>query len=116
MGSGIVETVARAGYEVVVREVTPDLLQRGLERIDASMKRAVDRGKLDAPTRDVIRARIRGTTSLADLAGVDVVIEAVIEKMTEGPARPRQDGSPTSSSPTRLAVDPRDSRSPLPIV
>jgi 3-hydroxybutyryl-CoA dehydrogenase len=83
MGSGIVETVARAGYEVVVREVTPDLLQRGLERIDASMTRAVDRGKLDAPTRDATRARVRGTTSLADLAGVDLVIEAVIEKMEE---------------------------------
>ena len=83
MGSGIVETVARAGYEVVVREVTPDLLQRGLERIDASMKRAVDRGKLDAPTRDATRARVRGTTSLADLAGVDLVIEAVIEKMED---------------------------------
>ena len=83
MGSGIVETVARAGYEVVVREVTPELLQRGLERIDASMKRAVDRGKLDAPTRDATRARVRGTTLLADLAGVDLVIEAVIEKMEE---------------------------------
>jgi 3-hydroxybutyryl-CoA dehydrogenase len=83
MGSGIVETVARAGYEVVVREVSADLLQRGLQRVEASMKRAVDRGKLEAATRDAARARIRGTTSPADLAGVDLVIEAVVEKMDE---------------------------------
>jgi 3-hydroxybutyryl-CoA dehydrogenase len=83
MGSGIVETVARAGYDVVVREVTPDLLRRGLERIDASMRRAVERGKLDAAARDAARARVRGTTALADLAGVDLVIEAVVEKMDE---------------------------------
>jgi 3-hydroxybutyryl-CoA dehydrogenase len=83
MGSGIVETVVRAGYDVVVREVSEDLLQRGLHRVDASMKRAVDRGKLEAATRDAARARIRGTTSPADLAGVDLVIEAVVEKMDE---------------------------------
>ncbi len=83
MGSGIVETVARAGYDVVVREVNQDFLRRGLERIDVSMKRAVDRGKLDGAARDAARARIRGTTSLADLSGVEMAIEAVIEKMDE---------------------------------
>lgn len=83
MGSGIAETVARAGYEVIVRELTDDLLQRGLERLEASMRRAVERNKLDEAARDAARNRIRGTTSLEDLAGVDLVIEAVIEKMDE---------------------------------
>lgn len=83
MGSGIVETVARGGYGVVVHELTPELLRRGLERLEASMQRAVDRGKLDAAARDATRARIRGTTSLADLADADLVIEAVIERMDE---------------------------------
>ncbi|MDR7511201.1 MAG: 3-hydroxybutyryl-CoA dehydrogenase, partial [Armatimonadota bacterium] len=51
--------------------------------IDASMRRAVERGKLDEAARDAARARIRGTTALEDLAGVDLVIEAVIERMDE---------------------------------
>lgn len=83
MGSGIAESAARAGYEVVVRELTPELLDRGLSRLDASMKRAVERGKLDAAARDAARGRIRGTTALDELADADLVVEAVIEKMDE---------------------------------
>lgn len=83
MGSGIVESAARAGYEVIVRELTPELLDRGLSRIDASMKRAVERGKMEAVARDAARGRLRGTTALDELAGVDLVVEAVIEKMDE---------------------------------
>ncbi len=83
MGSGIVEVAARAGYEVIVRELTPDLLQKGLDRLDASMRRAVERGKLDEAGRAAARGRIRGTTAVADLAGADLVVEAVIERMDE---------------------------------
>ncbi len=83
MGSGIVEVLARSGYDVVVHELTPELLRRGLERVEASMKRAVDRGKLDTAARDAARSRIRGTAALSDLAGVDLAIEAVIERMDD---------------------------------
>ncbi|MGQ0569330.1 MAG: 3-hydroxyacyl-CoA dehydrogenase family protein [Armatimonadota bacterium] len=83
MGSGIAEVAARAGYEVIVREVTADLLQRGLERLDASMRRAVARGKLDEAARAEARNRLRGTTVLGDLSEADLVIEAVIEQMDE---------------------------------
>ncbi len=83
MGSGIAEVCARAGYQVTVREVSEVLLRRGLERIDASMARAVQRGKLTAQDRDAARARIRGTTVLADLAGCDLILEAIIENMDE---------------------------------
>ncbi len=83
MGSGIAEVAARTGYEVIVRELTPDLLQKGLDRLDVSMRRAVERGKLDETGRAAARGRIRGTTALADLAGADLVIEAVIERMDE---------------------------------
>jgi 3-hydroxybutyryl-CoA dehydrogenase len=81
MGSGIAEVVARAGYPVVVREVSEDLLRRGFERIDRSMARAVERGKISAGERNAARARIRGTTDLAELAACDLVIEAIIEQM-----------------------------------
>jgi 3-hydroxybutyryl-CoA dehydrogenase len=83
MGSGIAETCARAGYQVVVRELSADLLTRGLARIDASLGRAVERGKLDAASARAARERIRGTVDLADLRESDLVIEAVVELMTE---------------------------------
>ena len=83
MGSGIAEVTARAGCEVVVREVTDDLLRRGLERIDQSMARGVARGKLTDPDRTAARGRIRGTTRLDELRGCEIVIEAIIEKMDD---------------------------------
>ncbi len=83
MGSGIAEVCARAGYQVVVREVTDDLLRRGLERIDQSMARGVARGKLTDPDRTAARGRIRGTTLLGELSGCEIVLEAIIEKMDE---------------------------------
>jgi len=83
MGSGIAEVCARAGYQVVVREVTDDLLRRGLERVDQSMERGVARGKLTDADRQAARARIRGTVRLADLGGCEIVVEAIIEKMDD---------------------------------
>jgi len=83
MGSGIAEVCARAGRLVVVREGSDALLQLGLSRIDSSMARGVERGKLSPSDRDVARARIRGTTNLSDLAESEVILEAITESMTE---------------------------------
>ncbi len=81
MGSGIVELIARRGYPVIVREVNEDLLSSGLRRLDASMARGVERNKLSAADRDAARTRIKGTTRIADLAGVDLAIEAAVENL-----------------------------------
>jgi 3-hydroxybutyryl-CoA dehydrogenase len=81
MGSGIVELVAKNGYNVVVREINDDFLQKGLARIQNSMGRAVERGKLSAADRDAAWGRIKGTTNMADLAKSDLVIEAAIENL-----------------------------------
>ena len=83
MGSGIVETCARAGYAVVVREVNDDLLQKGLGRLKGSLAKGVERGKLAQADMDAALARITGTTSLDDFRGCDIVIEAVLENMAE---------------------------------
>lgn len=83
MGSGIAEVCARAGHQVVVREVTRDLLDRGLGRIETSLHRGVERGKIEEAVARRAREAIRGTITLADLAESDLVIEAVIEKMAE---------------------------------
>jgi 3-hydroxybutyryl-CoA dehydrogenase len=69
MGSGIVELAAKNGYTVVVREVNDDFLKKGLGRVQGSMARGVEKGKLSAADRDAAWARIKGTTALQDLAG-----------------------------------------------
>lgn len=81
MGAGIVELCARAGYNVVVREVSDELLHKGLKRVQGSMSKAVERSKLAQAEMDAANARIRGTLSLADLKDCDLVIEAAIENM-----------------------------------
>lgn len=83
MGSGIAEACARAGYEVVVSEVNEDLLKKGLGRIQASLAKAVERGKISAPDRDAAWGKIRGTTHLEDFSVCDLVIEAVVEYLDE---------------------------------
>jgi 3-hydroxybutyryl-CoA dehydrogenase len=79
MGSGIAESVARAGIEVTVRDVDAAAVAGAGTRIAASLDRAVESGKLDAAGSDEIRSRIRLTTDLADIASADLVIEAVPE-------------------------------------
>lgn len=83
MGAGIVETCARAGYQVLVREVNAELLAKGMQRCNSSLSRAVERGRLTQPEMDDAWARITGTVKLQDLAKSDLVIEAVIENMAE---------------------------------
>ncbi|MCS7251185.1 MAG: 3-hydroxybutyryl-CoA dehydrogenase [Thermoflexus sp.] len=81
MGSGIAEVCARAGFQVIVREVNEELLRKGLNRIRASMAKAVERGKLSASDMEAAWGRIRGTLDMADFAVCDLAIEAVIEEM-----------------------------------
>ena len=81
MGSGIAEISAKAGYDVVVREVDAKVLEKGLGSIRKSMDRAVEKGKLEGSARDEAWGRIRGTTSLEDLADADLVIEAIVENL-----------------------------------
>lgn len=81
MGSGIVEQCARSGYRVVLREVDDEAIERGLARINASMARAVERGKLTNEERDSASAKISSSTDLADLSDCDLVIEAITENL-----------------------------------
>jgi 3-hydroxybutyryl-CoA dehydrogenase len=81
MGSGIVETCARAGYDVVVQEVSQELLDRGLARVGKSLQKAVSRGKIEQAQADAALARIEGTLTLNDFADCDLVVEAAIENM-----------------------------------
>jgi 3-hydroxybutyryl-CoA dehydrogenase len=81
MGSGIVEVCARAGYRVVVREISDELLQKGLDRIQQSLSKAVARGKATPEQAEQTFARIQGTLDLADFGDCDLVVEAAVETM-----------------------------------
>jgi len=79
MGSGIAETVARAGQTVVFLEASDELVERGRNRIETSTLRAVERGRLETAERETLLGRISGTTDVRELADVDLVIEAATE-------------------------------------
>src|SRR4051812_23995968 len=81
MGSGIAEVLARAGVDVIGVEVDEEAVARGRDHIEHSTYRAVTHGKLDGPGRAALLARISFTTSLAELAEVDLVIEAISEQL-----------------------------------
>ncbi len=79
MGAGIAITVVRAGHEVIVRDVSGEKVEAGLASVRKFLDRSVERGKLSAEGRDAAFANLSGTTELEDLAGCDIVIEAIFE-------------------------------------
>jgi 3-hydroxybutyryl-CoA dehydrogenase len=79
MGSGIAEVCARAGLDVIVREVDGAAAAAGRARIEASLARAVKAGKLSGMERDAALERVMVTTDLGDLADQDLIIEAAAE-------------------------------------
>ena len=81
MGHGIAQVAATAGYDVVVREVDEQTLTRGIGRIEKQLARAVEKGRSDQADADAIRGRIQGTLDYGELAGCDLVIEAITESL-----------------------------------
>ncbi len=81
LGSGIAICFANAGYDTIVREVSDTALAAGLARIDAHYAAATRKGTMSAAEAAERRARITGTTSLADLAPCDLVVEAAFEDL-----------------------------------
>jgi 3-hydroxybutyryl-CoA dehydrogenase len=83
MGSGIAQVAAQAGYDTVVREVEQKFLDKGIGGIEKNLGKSVEKGKLTAEDRDACMSRLKGTISLDDLADCDIVIEAIIENVSE---------------------------------
>ena len=81
MGAGIAQLAVEAGYETVGREVTDELGAGAAERIGHFLTRKVERGQLAQGDRDVAVARLATTTRLEDLAGCDLVVEAIVEDL-----------------------------------
>lgn len=81
MGSGIVEVLARAGLQVTFVEGSDELVERGRGTVERSVRKAVDRGKLDPAEAEGLLTRVRGATDIQALAGTDLVIEAATEEV-----------------------------------
>ena len=81
MGAGIAQVCVHAGIETVGREVSEELCERARERIAHYLERGVEKGRLTAEERDAALGRLTTTTDVADLAGCDLVIEAVVEEL-----------------------------------
>ena len=81
MGSGIAQVAAAAGFNTVVREVSPEVVDKGLKSIDKNLARLVEKGTIQEAAKNEIRGRLKGTTVLEDLKDCDLVIEAIIEQL-----------------------------------
>jgi 3-hydroxybutyryl-CoA dehydrogenase len=81
MGGGIAQVAAAAGYDVVLRDVTPEALERGLGSIRSSYAKFVEKGRMAQADADAALARITTTTELDAAAGADLVVEAVFERL-----------------------------------
>ncbi|PYX59188.1 MAG: 3-hydroxybutyryl-CoA dehydrogenase [Acidobacteria bacterium] len=82
MGSGIAQVAATAGFDVTVLEVEQKFLDKGFAGIEKSLAKLVEKGTLKE-TPEAVRPRLKGTTKREDLAGCDIVIEAIIENVEE---------------------------------
>jgi 3-hydroxybutyryl-CoA dehydrogenase len=81
MGNGIAQVAARAGFNVVMRDVAADFLARGLTAIDKSLQRDVDKDRLTADEKQAVVGRVKTTTDLNDLREAFIVVEAVTENL-----------------------------------
>ncbi len=79
MGAGIAQAAARAGFDVVMRDVAQEFLARGMTAIDKSLQRDVDKERLSADEKSAIMTRIRTTTEIGALSDAFIVVEAVTE-------------------------------------
>ena len=81
MGNGIAQVAARAGYKVILHDISEEFLDRGMKAIEKSLQRDVDKDRLDTDTKQSIVSRIRPTTDFAAFSEASFVVEAVTENL-----------------------------------
>src|SRR5438093_3269688 len=81
MGAGIAQVAARAGFDVVMRDVAQEFLARGMNAIDKGLQRDVDKDRLSREDKSAIIQRIRTTTGIGALSDAVIVVEAVTEDL-----------------------------------
>lgn len=81
MGAGIAQVVAEAGHQVYLRDIADEFVNRGMETIEKNLNRKVEKDKITIDAKDEVLALVTGTTSLEFAGDVDLVIEAIVERM-----------------------------------
>ena len=81
MGNGIAQVAAQAGYQVIMRDIEDRFVENGLKAIDKSLAKSVEKGKMTQDQKKGIQSRVKGTTRMEDLKGIDFLIEAVFEDL-----------------------------------
>jgi 3-hydroxybutyryl-CoA dehydrogenase len=81
MGHGIAQVAAQAGYDVVLREVDQERLDKGVGRIEKQLSRAVEKGRMEQSDAEGVRGRINGTLDYGDFGDCDLVVEAITENL-----------------------------------
>lgn len=81
MGAGIVQAFAQKGYEVIVRDIKEEFVDRGIAGINKGLSKLVAKGKVTEEYKEEVLSRISGTTDLALAEDCDLIIEAAVENM-----------------------------------
>jgi len=81
MGSGIAQVSAQAGFPTVVREVSAELVEKGLKGIEKNLSRLVEKGTISDAQKNEIRGRLKGVTAVEELKDCDIIVEAIIEQL-----------------------------------
>jgi 3-hydroxybutyryl-CoA dehydrogenase len=81
MGAGIAQVCAASGFSTIVREVSPELVDKGLKGIEKNLARLVEKGTITDSAKTEIRGRLKGTTVIEDLQDCDLIVEAIIEQL-----------------------------------
>ncbi len=82
MGSGIAEVVLTSGFNVLMRDVTPEAIERGKKRIATDLDKRVQKGKMSSDEKEGTLKRLLTTTGLEDFKNCDFVIEAAVEQIS----------------------------------
>ena len=81
MGSGIAEVALTSGFQVLMRDITEDLVKKGKKRIETDLERRVQKGKMAPDEKEAVLKRLSTTTRLEDFRSCDFVLEAAVEKI-----------------------------------
>jgi 3-hydroxybutyryl-CoA dehydrogenase len=80
MGNGIAQVAAMSGVNVIMNDIAPNFIEKGMHTITKNLDRNVEKGKMSKEERDAIVSRIKGSTDLKDMAAADFVVEAATER------------------------------------
>jgi 3-hydroxybutyryl-CoA dehydrogenase len=81
MGHGIALVAANSGFDVILRDIKDDFVNKGLSKIERFLDKSIEKGKISSDEKKKVLSRITGTTKLEDLKNVDLVIEAIFENI-----------------------------------